>query len=161
MRMSPVIAVEVVPHVDQLLADDDLQGMGCPEVDPGSIDQDRVSIRLAQKAVGAAVTGGHPPAQPASEDSTLVGHPEVLRWQCQPGHILVDESGDVGAANLRPSQDSCAASSPASPAARRALRRSTVSTAWRKCGMTILPPTTSATLSASISSSSLKPASTH
>lgn len=116
MRMSPAITVEMVPHVNQLLADDDLQGAWGQKVDPGSIDQDRVGLRLAQEAVGAAVTGGHPPAQPASEDSKLVGHPEVLRWQCQPGYILVDESGDVGAADLRPSQDSVAKSSGASPA---------------------------------------------
>ena len=46
-------------------------------------------------------------------------------------------------------------------AARSARSRSTVSKAWRRWGMTMLPPTTRATFSASYSASSLSPISTH
>jgi hypothetical protein len=42
-----------------------------------------------------------------------------------------------------------------------ALSWSMVSKAWRRCGMTMLPPTTSATFRASYSSSLFQPASTH
>ena len=79
VAVATPVAVDEVPHVDELLADDDLQRPGGGQVDPGRVDHDGVGLVLAEEAVGTAVVGGNPPAEPSSVDGSFVSDPEIVR----------------------------------------------------------------------------------
>ncbi len=81
VAMSPPVTIDEVAHMDELLADDDLQRSGGGLVDPGRVDQNRVGRVLTEEAVGAAVVGGDPPAEPSSVDGSIVRSPKIVRRQ--------------------------------------------------------------------------------
>lgn len=53
--MTSMVPVEMIPHMDQFLGDDDLDGTAPGDIDPVEIDQDGMNTAIAQEAIRPAI----------------------------------------------------------------------------------------------------------
>ena len=98
MRVPAMIAIEVVPHVDQLLGDNDLLRTRLLQVNAFQVDQQGVFPRAAHEAVGAAIRGWNEPANPLAIRGATGADHEAIRGQGEQLRIPMDEVCKAGIA---------------------------------------------------------------
>jgi len=127
--MPSPVAIDEVTHMDEFLADDDLDRSRRGNVDPGEVDQNGVSLMLAEIAIRATVVSGNPPPKPAGINCPVVGDPEIFGGEIQSGEVLIDECDGVDAGDLPPPHLTTEPWSPATARRSRPRSRSIVSIA--------------------------------
>lgn len=98
--MPPMIAVEMIPHVNQLLRHDHLERTRLGQVDPLRIDQDRMDLVLPQIAVRTTVRGRDSAAEPPAIDTTIRGDPEMFRREVKSFYVSLYQGNDCRVACL-------------------------------------------------------------
>jgi hypothetical protein len=90
-RMPAMIAIQMIPHVQQLFGNNHFQGHRPTEVDALQIDQDGMATRLPEIAIRAPVGGGDPTSEPAAVETTIRRHMKRIYWKREAANILLDQ----------------------------------------------------------------------
>ena len=91
-RMAAQIAVEPVPHVQELLGEDHFERARSRMIDSRQVDQDEMFTRCRGKRIGATDRASHPPSQPEFEFPTLGCDAETVCRQIETRDVALKKS---------------------------------------------------------------------
>jgi hypothetical protein len=72
--VSPEVAIQPISKMNEFLADNDFDRARASQIDSLQIDQDEVTVVALVVGVGAAIRGGHSPAEPGFVLRPARGH---------------------------------------------------------------------------------------
>lgn len=93
MGVAAVIAVEMIPHVDQFFSHDQLDRSRLAEIDTFEIDEHGMCPRLPDKTIGAPVCGRNLSSDPRPVGASLRRHHQVIDRERQFSGVAVDQFG--------------------------------------------------------------------
>ena len=93
--MPAVIAIEVVPHVNEFFSDHQLDGTRLRSIDAVQMNEYCVLLGPSHETIGAAIRGRNQPPDPLLVRLTTGGHHQVVDWKSEQCNIPFDQFGQL------------------------------------------------------------------
>jgi len=81
LRVTPVVAIEPISHVQELLGDYHLERPGLRPINARQVDQDEMISGSGCKRIGTADRAPQSATEPAFKDAALGGDAKPVCWQ--------------------------------------------------------------------------------